>query len=130
MSLLCRASVWRTVANGVSRRFLATGTRTALQGISETVKPRSISDAVSQSWGRALVAGGCVAGIGGLCFYGLGLAPEAGAVDRAMFWPPMVKERVQNTYTVRFHDKIFPQYLQMNKTRESGMQQRWLHKVV
>ena len=101
MSLLCRAGLLRTASSGVCRRFLATRTRTVVEGVAETVKPRSVSGTVSQSWGRALVAGGCLAGIGSLCFYGLGMSSEAGAIDRAKFWPRVVKERVQKTYTVR-----------------------------
>jgi len=48
--------------------------------------------------GQAAVAGASVLALGGLCYYGMGLAPEAGAVDRAAFWPAYVKERVKDTY--------------------------------
>ena len=33
--------------------------------------------------GRAVLGGGCLFGIGSLCFYGLGLSGEEGAIDRA-----------------------------------------------
>ena len=33
--------------------------------------------------GRAIVGGGCIFGIGSLCFYGLGLSDEMGAIDKA-----------------------------------------------
>ena len=108
MFLLCRAGVLRSVSRRLSSRFLATRTRAAWERTAETVKSDSISGVASQSWGRALVAGGCFAGIGGLCFYGLGFAPEAGAVDRAMFWPPVVKERIQKTYTVSIFNVQVP----------------------
>ena len=34
--------------------------------------------------GQGLVAGGAAVGIGALCFYGLGLANEPGAIDKAV----------------------------------------------
>ena len=101
MSLLCRAGLLRTAPSGLCRRFLSTGTRTVIEGAAETVKPRSVSGTVSQSWGGGALVAGCLAGIGSLCFYGLGMSSEAGAIDRANFWSPVVKERVQKTYTVR-----------------------------
>ena len=33
--------------------------------------------------GRVILGGGCLFGIGSLCFYGMGLSSEAGAIDRA-----------------------------------------------
>lgn len=33
--------------------------------------------------GRAILAGGSLFGIGSLCYYGLGLSGEAGALDKA-----------------------------------------------
>ena len=38
-------------------------------------------------------------GIGALCYYGLGLSNEVGAIDRAMVWPQVVRDRVRSTYT-------------------------------
>ena len=35
--------------------------------------------------GRAIVGGGCIFGIGSLCFYGLGLSGEMGAIDKARY---------------------------------------------
>ena len=34
--------------------------------------------------GRGLVAGASVIGIGALCYYGLGLSNEVGAIDRSV----------------------------------------------
>lgn len=34
--------------------------------------------------GRWLVAGGAVVGLGALCYYGLGLSDEVGAIDKAV----------------------------------------------
>ena len=39
---------------------------------------------LGDQWGRAIVGGGCLFGIGSLCFYGLALSNETGAIDRAM----------------------------------------------
>ena len=33
--------------------------------------------------GKGLVAGAAVLGLGSLCFYGIGLSSEVGAIDRA-----------------------------------------------
>lgn len=38
---------------------------------------------VGDQIGRAMLGGGCAFGIGSLCYYGLGLSREAGAIDRA-----------------------------------------------
>lgn len=35
--------------------------------------------------GRLILGGGALFGVGSLCFYGLGLSNEAGAVDRARY---------------------------------------------
>ena len=35
--------------------------------------------------GRAILGGGALFGVGSLCFYGLGLSNEAGAIDRARY---------------------------------------------
>jgi hypothetical protein len=34
--------------------------------------------------GKGALAGGAAVGLGALCYYGLGLANESGAVDRSM----------------------------------------------
>ncbi|KAL0113015.1 hypothetical protein PUN28_012331 [Cardiocondyla obscurior] len=48
--------------------------------------------------GKAAVAGGAVVGLGGLCYYGLGLSSQTGAIDRAHLWPQYVKDRIKSTY--------------------------------
>ena len=35
--------------------------------------------------GRAILGGSALFGVGSLCFYGLGLSNEAGAIDRARY---------------------------------------------
>lgn len=48
--------------------------------------------------GQLAVGGASVAGLGALCYYGLGLASEAGAIDRAHLWPEHVRSRIRDTY--------------------------------
>ena len=38
---------------------------------------------LADNLGKAVLAGASVVGIGSLCYYGLGLSNEAGAIDRA-----------------------------------------------
>lgn len=37
----------------------------------------------ADEWGRLFVGGASLVGIGSLCYYGLGMAKEEGAIDRA-----------------------------------------------
>ena len=46
-----------------------------------------------------MVGGAALFGVGALCYYGLGLSNEVGAIDRAMVWPQVVRDRVRSTYT-------------------------------
>ncbi|XP_075999745.1 growth hormone-inducible transmembrane protein [Genypterus blacodes] len=48
--------------------------------------------------GRMVLAGGAVVGMGALCYYGLGMSNEIGALEKAVFWPQYVKDRIQSTY--------------------------------
>ncbi|KAK3857962.1 hypothetical protein Pcinc_035819 [Petrolisthes cinctipes] len=48
--------------------------------------------------GQIAVAGGAVLGVGALCYYGLGLSNEPGAIDRAVAWPEYVRHRIRDTY--------------------------------
>lgn len=49
--------------------------------------------------GRGLLAGASVLGLGALCYYGLGLSNEVGAIDRAALWPDLVRTRIRDTYS-------------------------------
>ena len=51
--------------------------------ITFTIVCNSIHSA--ENAGKAVLAGGCLAGIGSLCYYGLGLSNELGAVDKARY---------------------------------------------
>ncbi|XP_050392756.1 growth hormone-inducible transmembrane protein [Patella vulgata] len=48
--------------------------------------------------GRGVVAGASVVGIGALCYYGLGMSNELGAIDRSIMWSAEVKGRIRDTY--------------------------------
>lgn len=48
--------------------------------------------------GKGFVAGASVLGLGALCYYGLGMSQELGAVDRAVLWPQEVRQRIRDTY--------------------------------
>ncbi|XP_075054404.1 growth hormone-inducible transmembrane protein [Mixophyes fleayi] len=48
--------------------------------------------------GRLIVAGSAVVGLGALCYYGLGMSNEIGAIEKAVVWPQYVKDRIRSTY--------------------------------
>lgn len=53
----------------------------------------------AETTGRAAVGGAALFGVGALCYYGLGLSNKVGAIDRAMVWPQVVRDRVRSTYS-------------------------------
>lgn len=64
-----------------------TGTATGFKG---SLKPMEI--------GQWAVIGSSALGLGALCYYGMGLANEPGAIDKAAMWPQYVRDRVRDTY--------------------------------
>ncbi|XP_048208705.1 growth hormone-inducible transmembrane protein-like [Perognathus longimembris pacificus] len=48
--------------------------------------------------GRWFVAGGAAVGLGTLCYYGLGMSNEIGAIEKDVIWPQYVKDRIHSTY--------------------------------
>ncbi|CAN9509169.1 unnamed protein product [Ophioblennius macclurei] len=50
------------------------------------------------SMGRMFLAGGAAVGLGALCYYGLGMSNEVGAIEKSMIWPQYVKDRIRSTY--------------------------------
>ncbi|CAL8302858.1 unnamed protein product [Lota lota] len=50
------------------------------------------------SMGRMILAGGAAVGLGALCYYGLGMSNEIGAIEKAVIWPQYVKDRIHSTY--------------------------------
>ncbi|CAB3373111.1 Hypothetical predicted protein [Cloeon dipterum] len=89
------AAPTRTVANDAKTNLASRLTRRG-----PTLKERAMAPAKDSAFnlGRMAVAGGSVVGVGALCFYGLGLSSQPGAIDRAAFWPDYVKQRVHHTY--------------------------------
>lgn len=69
------------------------------------VKRRTLKEIVMQpasdtpfSIGKAVLAGSSLLGVGALCYYGMGLSNEVGAVDKAVLWSDTVKHRIRDTY--------------------------------
>ncbi|XP_074519316.1 growth hormone-inducible transmembrane protein isoform X2 [Halichoeres trimaculatus] len=50
------------------------------------------------SFGRMLLIGGSACGMGLMCYYGLGMSDEMGAIEKSMMWPQIVKDRIHSTY--------------------------------
>uniref|UniRef100_A0A4D5RAN9 Growth hormone-inducible transmembrane protein n=1 Tax=Scolopendra viridis TaxID=118503 RepID=A0A4D5RAN9_SCOVI len=48
--------------------------------------------------GKGAVAGASAFGIGALCYYGIGLSNEVGAIDKVVIWPEYVRDRIKSTY--------------------------------
>ncbi|KAK9530261.1 hypothetical protein VZT92_011775 [Zoarces viviparus] len=48
--------------------------------------------------GRMFLAGGAAVGLGALCYYGLGMSNEIGAIEKSVIWPQYVKDRISSTY--------------------------------
>ncbi|XP_054773885.2 growth hormone-inducible transmembrane protein-like [Lytechinus pictus] len=74
-------------------------------GAKRAAKTRSIKEVVqapasgsADMIGKGLLLGASAAGIGALCYYGLGLSSEVGAIERAAIWPQYVRDRVRSTY--------------------------------
>lgn len=66
----------------------------------KTMKERIMAPAGDTAFnlGRGLVAGASAVGIGALCYYGLGLSNEVGAIDRSVMWSQEVRDRIRSTY--------------------------------
>nr|XP_033329882.1 growth hormone-inducible transmembrane protein-like [Megalopta genalis]XP_033329891.1 growth hormone-inducible transmembrane protein-like [Megalopta genalis] len=85
-----------------SRLFASDGrsayTRSARRSPSIKTEVMAPAGETAFNIGKGAVAGGAVLGLGALCYYGLGLSPTTGAVDRAGLWPQYVKDRIKATY--------------------------------
>lgn len=68
---------------------------------SKTLKEMAQSPATGSAdmMGRGLIVGASAIGIGALCYYGLGLSSEVGAIERAAIWPQYVRDRIRSTYS-------------------------------
>ncbi|TWW81964.1 growth hormone-inducible transmembrane protein [Takifugu rubripes] len=73
--------------------------RTARDQIKEAAFEPATDTAIKiDSLGRMVLAGGAAVGLGALCYYGLGMSNEIGAIEKAMIWPQYVKDRIHSTY--------------------------------
>ncbi|XP_041362834.1 growth hormone-inducible transmembrane protein-like [Gigantopelta aegis] len=82
-------------------QLYATETRSALRRRTrQTLKEKMMAPAGAGVFniGRGFVAGASLLGIGALCYYGLGMSNEVGAIDRSVLWPEEVRRRIRATY--------------------------------
>lgn len=65
-----------------------------------TLRERAMApaDETALNIGKGAIAGGAALGLGALCYYGLGLSNETGAIDHARTWPHFVRKRIKDTY--------------------------------
>ncbi|KAJ0015667.1 hypothetical protein NQD34_013957 [Periophthalmus magnuspinnatus] len=80
-------------------RFGFRKVRSAKETLKETAfGPVSETAIKIDSTGRLILAGGAAVGLGALCYYGLGMSNEIGAIEKAVIWPQYVKDRIHSTY--------------------------------
>ncbi|XP_039628338.1 growth hormone-inducible transmembrane protein [Polypterus senegalus] len=73
--------------------------RTVKDEIKETAFKPAMETAIKiDNMGRIVLAGGAAVGLAALCYYGLGMSNEIGAIEKAVIWPQYVKDRIQSTY--------------------------------
>ncbi|CAG9814082.1 unnamed protein product [Phaedon cochleariae] len=107
---LCRAPVFQKAAllrqpqvQNVYRTFADEG-RDALARAARrrqaTLKEKLMAPAGDTAFnlGKGALAGGSVLGLGALCYYGLGLGSDVGAIEKHHLWPQYVKDRIKTTY--------------------------------
>lgn len=88
---------------GVLRvRWFASQPKSAFQRATRkrTLKEIAMGPATDTAFtvGKGALAGASAFGLGALCYYGLGLSNEVGAIDKAVMWPQYVRERIKSTY--------------------------------
>lgn len=83
------------------RLFRTNGTNAARFGTKERAVPVGTTlDNVStmHNYGMLSLGLASAAGIGALCYYGLGMSNVEGALERSVLWPQFVKDRIHSTY--------------------------------
>lgn len=92
-----------TVFTTVVMRQASNQTRTSFTR--RTARTRSLKEIAMApagegafSVGKGVLVGASGLGLGALCFYGLGLSSEPGAIDRSAIWPQYVRDRIHSTY--------------------------------
>ncbi|XP_026883378.2 growth hormone-inducible transmembrane protein [Electrophorus electricus] len=80
-------------------RFGFRRSKTARDQLQETAFEPATDTAIKiDNMGRIILAGGAAVGMGALCYYGLGMSNEIGAIEKAVIWPQYVKDRIHATY--------------------------------
>lgn len=79
-------------------RFGFRRTKSAKEQLSEAAFQPSETAIKFDNMGRMVLAGGAVVGMGALCYYGLGMSNEIGAIEKSVIWPQYVKDRIHSTY--------------------------------
>lgn len=79
-------------------RFGFRKTRSAKEQLKDAAFEPSQTAIKIDSTGRLILAGGAAVGLGALCYYGLGMSNEIGAIEKAVIWPQYVKDRIHSTY--------------------------------
>ncbi|XP_004607482.1 growth hormone-inducible transmembrane protein [Sorex araneus] len=75
------------------------GRRTKTQELKEAAFEPSMEKIFKiDQMGRWFIAGGAAVGLGALCYYGLGMSNEIGAIEKAVIWPQYVRDRIHSTY--------------------------------
>lgn len=83
-------------ARHAERRRAAGSSTTTGGGLKEAL--RAPTSGMPFQMGQGALAGAAAVGLGALCFYGLGLSNEPGAVEKRLIWPEHVKQRIRDTY--------------------------------
>lgn len=94
------ASRWPTMQTSLG---MATRARPRIQTVAakrRTLKEIAMAPAGDTAFnvGKGVLAGASAFGIGALCYYGLGMSNESGALERSMLWPEHVRQRIRDTY--------------------------------
>lgn len=91
---------WRGMASRRARQAMADSATIEGQTTKRSLKERLMGPATDTPFkvGQVGVATASGLGIGALCFYGAGMAKEAGAIDRMGAWPEHVQQRIHDTY--------------------------------
>ncbi|XP_074647646.1 growth hormone-inducible transmembrane protein-like [Tubulanus polymorphus] len=108
---LCRLPTVRSLVSPQQVKFFQQPVRNAAsqktrigrlprRSVGETIKQTVATPAGESAFslGKGAIAGASLVGLGALCYYGMGMSSELGAIDRATLWPPIVKERIRDTY--------------------------------
>ncbi|MBN3302717.1 growth hormone-inducible transmembrane protein [Amia ocellicauda] len=80
-------------------RFALRRSKSAKDQIKEAAFEPATETAIKvDNMGRIILAGGAAVGLGALCYYGLGMSNEIGALEKSVIWPQYVKDRIHSTY--------------------------------